>query len=516
VTDLVLHQASEPSPEDVQFPRRWVGYRRNDVRERLADVHTRLEAERARLDAATGALKAARSAVEALRNPPPATLRDLAIHTATVHREGGEQAEKLLEEAHQAALADVREAEIAHSQIMRKARYQALDADLTARDTLEQAESDRDDVIAAARRDAELQLSRARGQADLAMAEAADGVAMVRAEAEDRRRGIEEELAELGRLRAQLFAFQRRLGRLPEVPLALASPDTAAAKQLEGGDTKEAGAADRGLAPVELERNGPAQVGVRKPAKRPARTPRRDTAADGPAKPAAKTAPKRTRTDRASARRERAEPMPAQGELLDHPAPRRRTTSAKPKTKAAAKRQTAAGRLAEELLGLSAAPGVGDKPGQGAAATTSVEGAAGATPSPEVTTAPAEATAAAPVEGAAGETTDVASAEGAASADPSTEGAAPAEAEDASAPPAPAANGGRGRKTGSGGARAVRAKSTTGAKGRTGNGSAGRSNGGTRRRGVKAVDAPAEPPAAADGAGTSGEAARPAEDATRS
>ena len=508
MTDLVLHQASEPSPEDVQFPRRWVGYRRNDVRERLADVHTRLEAERARLDAATGALNEARSAIETLRNPPPATLRDLAIHTATVHREGGEQAEKLLEEARQAALADVREAEIAHSQIMRKARYRALDADLTARDTLEQAESDRDDVIAAARRDAELQLSRARGQADLAMAEAADGVAMVRAEAEARRRAIEEELAELGRLRAQLFAFQRRLGRLPEVPLELASPDTAAAKQLEGGDVKEAAAAP---APVELERNGPAQVGVRKPAKRPARTPRRGTAADTTAKPAAKTAPKRTRTDRASARRERAEPMPAQAELLDGPAPRRRTTTAKPKATGAAKRQTAAGRRAEELLGLSAAPGPGDAEPAQVAATTSAEGAAGATPSPEVTTAPAEATAATPVEGAAGSEPTVPPTLGVAPAGTGAEDAPPTEVAGAGAPPASAANGGR--KTASGRTRASRAKGTTGNGSPNGNGK-GRSNGGARR--AKAVDAPAEPPASADGAEAPGEAAQPAGDASRS
>jgi hypothetical protein len=475
VTDLVLHQASEPSPERVQFPRRWVGYRRNDVRERLLDMSTRLEAERARLDAATGALNEAMAAIEALRNPPPPTLRDLAIHTATVHREGGEQAEKLLEEARQAALADVREAEILHSQVMRKARYRALDADLTARDTLEQAESDRDDVIAAARRDAELQLSRARGQADLAMTEAADGVAMVRAEAEGRRRAIEEELAELGRLRAQLFAFQRRLGRLPEVPLELAPSDTAAAKELEGGDTPEAGV-DRGPAPVELERNGPAEVGTRKPAKRPARAPRRGTGADSQAKPAAKPAPKRTRTDRASARRERAEPMPTQGELLERPAPRRRTSTTRPKAERTTKAQPTAG--AEEQV--SAAPSEGAA-ASAASAVPAVPAAADGAPAP-------------------GDEAVVTSVE-TSTPEPSDRGAAPA-----------AANGGRARKAAAGRARGTPAKRATG------NATAkGGSNGGTRRRSAKGIDAPAGPTAATDaGAEAAAEAAQPAGDATRS
>ena len=42
MTDLVLHQASESSPENVQFPRRWLGF----VRRAIISVTPRFSARR--------------------------------------------------------------------------------------------------------------------------------------------------------------------------------------------------------------------------------------------------------------------------------------------------------------------------------------------------------------------------------------------------------------------------------------------------------------------------------------
>jgi hypothetical protein len=205
-------------PEVTQLRRRLLGYSGAAVDARLAELSMQLEVERSRADAAELALADTRKAIAAERHRPPPTLGDLAMHSAKVHRRAGAEAEATIGAAIRAARQLVRSHEIRAAQLLRKARHRAMDAELRARDTIEQAEADMVRLTSDASRDADRRLARAKAEGRMVMAEANAGVEMVRAERGLRLGRLRDSLDELHALRAELVdSANDQRARLAEV-----------------------------------------------------------------------------------------------------------------------------------------------------------------------------------------------------------------------------------------------------------------------------------------------------------
>jgi hypothetical protein len=209
VADVALPGTGQLPPEVSHLRRRLLGYRSSAVDSRLTELSMQLEAERSRADAAELALADTRAAVAAELHRPPPTLGDLAMHTAKVHRNAGQEAEDTIGSARRAGRQAVRASEIRAAQILRKARHRAMDAELTARDMIERAEADRARTETEARRDADRRTARAASEARLVLAEANAGVEMVRAERGLRLGHLQADLAELHQLKAELVESTR-------------------------------------------------------------------------------------------------------------------------------------------------------------------------------------------------------------------------------------------------------------------------------------------------------------------
>jgi hypothetical protein len=223
VTEFVQPMPGQLPPELPEVPVAWVGYRRADVDAHMATLAIQLEAERSRADAAEQALADARSAIQATHHRPPPGHGELARRVAIVHRQAGAAADAIIAEAVQAARRLLLGGEVAASQIMRRARYDAFDLELAARDALDGAAVDRKRIEAEARREGDRMHALAVSEGRLIVGEARDAAEMVLDEAAGRRRAVEDEIAELEELRRELVTqaarFQARLDRLlPDLP----------------------------------------------------------------------------------------------------------------------------------------------------------------------------------------------------------------------------------------------------------------------------------------------------------
>jgi hypothetical protein len=193
-------------PEVAHLRRRLVGYRSSAVDARLAELSMQLEAERSRADAAELALADTTAALAAERHRPAPTLGDLAMHTASVHRQAGAEAQATIASATDQARQLVRAAEIRAAQILRKARHRAMDAELAANDAVAQAEAERLRLLTDTRREADRLNARAASEARLVLGEAHAAVEMLRAERGLRLGHLRAKLEELQALRAELVA----------------------------------------------------------------------------------------------------------------------------------------------------------------------------------------------------------------------------------------------------------------------------------------------------------------------